>query len=82
MWKNLQRLMTDIPEIHIDNQGSLKDWYYGTLDDLFFKKPIDHLRDPNLPVQERPNCNDSFNPRGSHQMRNQRTDSPPRQSES
>ena len=65
MWESLQRLMSDIPEIRINNQGSLKDWYYDVLNDLFFKKLIDHLQDPSIPVPERPNQDASFTPRRS-----------------
>ena len=82
MWESLQRLMNDVPEICIDDQGSLKDWYNDALDDLFFKKLIDHLRDPNVPIPERPNRDANFNPRRSRRTRNQRAESPPRQEQS
>ena len=33
----------------------MKDFYFDTLDKTFWDKCVDHLRDPSLPVPERPN---------------------------
>ena len=65
--------------IHIDNMGSLKDWYLDALDDTFWNKCIDHLRDPvNNPVPERPNRDAAYNGRRSRRNRNQDQNEPRR----
>jgi hypothetical protein len=65
--------------------GSLKDWYLDALDDIFWTKCIEHLRDPeSCKAPQRPNRDANFNPRRStHQRRNQQNHeehqaSPPR----
>ena len=70
---SLKRLMEDIPGIHIDSVGSLKDFYLDALDDDFWAKCINRLRDPSLPIPERPNRDASFNPRRSTRNRGGRT---------
>jgi hypothetical protein len=66
MWKSLCRLLADVSGIHVDRCGSLKDWYLDALDDIFWTKCIEHLRDPkSCDAPNRPNANAIFNPRRS-----------------
>ena len=65
LFKSLQRLLEDIPEIHIDQMASLKDWYLDALNKTFRKQCIDGLLHPDLPIPERPNGEAEFNPRRS-----------------
>ena len=69
MWKSLGRLMADVEGIHIDRYGSLKDWYLDALDDIFWTKCIEHLRDPeSCKAPQRPNRDVNFNPRRSSRV--------------
>ena len=65
--------------IHIDFCGSMKDFYLDALDKAFWDKCVDHLRDPSLPVPERPNRDASYHPRRSARNRNggNSTEAPP-----
>ena len=73
IWRSLCRLMADVDGIHVDQYGSLKDWYLDALDNIFWVKCIEHLRDPeSCEAPQRPNRDANFNPRrSSHQHRNQ-----------
>jgi hypothetical protein len=65
--------MSVINGIHVDKYGSLKDWYLDALDNIFWAKCIEHLRDPeSCEAPQRPNRDANFNPRrSSRQHRNQ-----------
>jgi hypothetical protein len=85
MWRSLGRLMADVEGIHIDRYGSLKDWYLDALDNIFWTKCIEPLRDlESCGAPQRPNRDAKFNPRRSTcQRRNQQNHeehqaSPPR----
>ena len=57
--------------MHIDRGGSLKDWYLDALDNVFWNRCIERLRDPSIPAPERPNRDANFNPRRSRRNREQ-----------
>ena len=69
LFESLERLLEDIPEIHIDRMASLKDWYLDALDKTFWKQCIARLLHPDLPIPERPNGEAEFNPRRSRRRR-------------
>ena len=70
MLESLQRFMEPVIGIHIDRFGLCKDFYMDSLDDLFWKKNLAHMRDPKkYPVPERPNPDATFNPRRSRRNR-------------
>ena len=87
MFDSLKRVLHDVQEIHLDRTAALSHWYFDALDATFWKKLLDHHRDPTKPVPERPNRNANFNNRrnprrnrtGSRQESSQRSNvSPPR----
>ena len=69
MWESLKPLFAPVQAIHIDFFGSMKDFYFDALDKAFWNKCVDHLRDPSLPVPERPNQDASYHPRRSARNR-------------
>ena len=71
--------------MNVDRGGLLKDWYLDALDNVFWNRCIERLRDPSIPAPERPNQDAKFNPRRSQrnqeqtrntQQENPRQDSP------
>jgi hypothetical protein len=89
--ESLQRLFEDIPEIHIDEKGSLKNWYLDALDATFWSQFVARLLNQDLPVPKRPcrvySVNPSVDPRRSKRQqkrnkpkkpKNKTQSSPPR----
>ena len=64
LYESLQRLLQDVIGIHIDQFGSLIDWYFYALDSTFWNNYIEHLRYPSKPAPVRPNI--SNEPRRSN----------------
>ena len=70
-WKSLQRLLNNIPGMHVNFVGFIKDWYLDALDSAFWNRCIEKLQDPKSPTPSRPNRDVGYNPRRSR--RNRRT---------
>ena len=69
---SLKRLLKDVQGIHIDTFGSLKDLYLDALDETFWKRCVERLKDPSKPIPRRFNREVSFNPRSSRRQRRSR----------
>ena len=73
--ESLQRLFKDIPEIHIDEKGSLKDWYLDAIDATYWSQCVARFLNQDLPAPVRPcrefHVNPNVNPRRSKRQQKQ-----------
>jgi hypothetical protein len=54
MVENLRLLFQDVPTVHIDCYGSLRDWIHKASDNIYWNQLVDCLLHPNTPLPEHP----------------------------